>query len=214
MHSSVIQFVARVLQPEDVKGMFIIEAGALDVNGSVRKLLESAEPSKYIATDMREGNGVDVVCMAENLPAMFGCESADIVICLEMLEHAEDWKAALRGLLQVMCIGGSLVLTTRSPGFPVHSYPEDYWRFSVMSMVDIMGSAGLEPAAIEYDLYGPGVFVKAVKPEGWIWSGIPWEWHATEIETPPGKHGPEWQKAHEHCSMDNMLKVMTGSFRQ
>ena len=60
MHDRVKQFVARVLQPEEIKGKFIIETGALDVNGSVRESIESAEPYHYLATDMREGPGVDV----------------------------------------------------------------------------------------------------------------------------------------------------------
>ena len=186
MHIEVGQFVAKVLSPEEVKGKFIIEAGALDVNGSVREMVESANPAHYMATDMREGPGVDVVCMAENLPGMFGYDFADIVLCLEMLEHAEYWKAALAGVLRVLRTGGSLVLTTRSPGFPRHGFPEDYWRFSVPAMSEIMSSAGLEPAALEYDPSSPGVFVKAVKPAGWEWDGIPAKWHTIKVEQAPG----------------------------
>ena len=211
MHISVEKFVARVLPPEDIKGKFVIEAGALDVNGSVRKMIESAGPSSYIATDMREDISVDVVCMAEYLPSLFGYDFADIVICLEMLEHAEHWKSALAGILRVLRTSGSLVLTTRSPGFPIHAYPEDYWRFSVSAMAEIMGSAGLLPEAIEHDLSQPGVFVKAVKPAGWVWDGVPSEWDTAEVQIPPGEIGPEWRNTNE--SLDQMIKIMTGEVK-
>ena len=188
MHTAVEQFVAKVLPPEEIRGKFIVEAGALDVNGSIRGMLESANPAHYMATDMQEGRGVDIVCMAENLPGMFGYDFADIVVCLEMLEHAEYWKAALAGMLRVLRTGGSLVLTTRSPGFPLHDYPGDYWRFTVPVMADIMASAGLEPQALEYDPSSPGVFVKAFKPAGWEWHGIPWKWHSARVEAAPGDY--------------------------
>jgi SAM-dependent methyltransferase len=188
VHTAVEQFVAKVLPPEEIRGKFIVEAGALDVNGSIRGMLESANPAHYMATDMQEGRGVDIVCMAENLPGMFGYDFADIVVCLEMLEHAEYWKAALAGVLRVLRNGGSLILTTRSPGFPLHDFPGDYWRFSVPAMADIMASAGLEPEALEYDTSSPGVFVKAVKPAGWQWHGIPPQWHSAKVEEAPGAY--------------------------
>ena len=188
MHDRVKQFVARVLSPEEIKGKFIIETGALDVNGSVRESIESAEPYHYLATDMREGPGVDIICTAENLPSMFGYNFADIIICLEMLEHAQHWKAAMAGMLRVLKPEGILVLTTRSPGFPLHGFPEDYWRFSVPVMANIMDAAGLLPMALEFDdPTSPGVFVKVSKPADWEWQGIPEAWHTAEVESAPGE---------------------------
>jgi hypothetical protein len=32
------------------------------------------------------------------------------------------------------------------------------------------------------------VFVKAVKPAGWQWHGIPWQWHSARVEAAPGDY--------------------------
>jgi SAM-dependent methyltransferase len=94
-----------------------------------------------------------------------------VVISTEMLEHAADWQAAVRGMIEVLAPGGVLVLTTRSAGFPVHGYPEDHWRFPVESMRWILDVAGLlvEQCEPDPDPASPGVFAKARKPRGWSW---------------------------------------------
>lgn len=64
-----------------------------------------------------------------------------------------------------------MVLTTRSPGFPFHEYPGDYWRYTITSMRLILKGAGLriEWLAKDDDPGSPGVFVKAHKPDDWTW---------------------------------------------
>jgi SAM-dependent methyltransferase len=118
---------------------------------------------------MRAGPGVDLVADAASLPEVLG--QADVVISTEMLEHAADWQAAMRGMIDVLAPDGVLVLTTRSEGFPVHGYPDDHWRFPVESMAEILGSAGLtvERCEPDPDPASPGVFAKARKPGGWSW---------------------------------------------
>jgi SAM-dependent methyltransferase len=162
-------FACSALTEADVTGKYVLEAGALNVNGSVRPHVEALGPAKYIATDMRPGPGVDEVCSAEQLPVYWS--NADLVISTEMLEHAADWQAAMRGMIYVLRPGGVLVLTTRSAGFPVHGYPEDHWRYSVEAMGQILKAAGLDVERLEPDPdpASPGVFAKARKPEGWSW---------------------------------------------
>jgi len=158
VHPSAMAFACSALTEADVRGKTVIEAGALNVNGSVRPHVEALGPAKYIATDMRPGPGVDEVCPAEQLPVYWS--NADLVISTEMLEHAADWKP-----------GGVLVLTTRSAGFPLHGYPEDHWRFSVEAMGQILKAAGLVTERLEPDPdpQSPGVFARARKPAGWSW---------------------------------------------
>jgi SAM-dependent methyltransferase len=169
MHASAYQFGTTALDPAEVAGKDVIEAGAYDVNGSVRLPVESHRPATYTGTDMQAGPGVDVVCKAEDLPSAFGAESADVLISTEMLEHAEDWQAAMAGMIAVLRPGGVLLLTTRGPGFPRHGYPDDHWRFPVGVMQAILDAAALETDRCEPDPdpASPGVFVKARKPEGW-----------------------------------------------
>lgn len=169
MHPSAMAFACSALTEADVRGRCVIEAGALNVNGSVRAHVEALGPAKYIATDMRPGPGVDEVCPAEQLPVYWS--NADVVISTEMLEHAADWQAAAAGMIEVLKPGGLLVLTTRSVGFPVHGYPEDHWRFSTEAMGEILKAAGLDVERLEPDPdpQSPGVFARARKPAGWSW---------------------------------------------
>ena len=182
MHPSAMAFACSALTEADVCGKTVIEAGAFDVNGSVRDHVESLGPVSYTGTDMRPGPGVDYVVDAGNLPEF---ATADVVISTEMLEHAADWQDAMRGLIGAMAEGGVLVLTTRSAGFPVHGYPDDHWRFPVESMREILGAAGLTVERLEPDPdpASPGVFAKARKPDGWSWpAGTAAAWAAVRVD--------------------------------
>lgn len=174
MHPSAYIFASRALIPEDVKGRRLVEAGAHDYNGSVRGVYEAMGPASYTGTDMEPGPGVDLVCPAEKLPGALGYDSADILITTEMLEHAEAWRAAVTGMVQVLAPGGLLLLTTRSPGFPYHPHPEDHWRFTVDHMDGIAEACGLEVIRLEPDpdWHCPGVFLLARKPDGWDGAGM------------------------------------------
>lgn len=175
MHPSAYEFGTSALTPEQVRGKRVVEAGAYDVNGSVRPHLESLGPASYTGVDMQPGPRVDMVMDAADMPARLGEDSADIVTSFEMLEHAEDWRAAVTGMVRVLAPGGLLLLTTRGPGFPYHGYPGDFWRFTVNQMAGIAAAAGLEVIRCEPDPdpASPGVFLLAAKPEaGWDGAGM------------------------------------------
>lgn len=180
MHPSAYAWATSALSPDEVKGAHVAEAGAADVNGSVRGHVEAMGPASYVGTDLQPGPGVDEVRDAADLP---GLETAPgVVISTEMLEHAADWQAAMAGMVRALAPGGLLVLTTRSEGFPYHGYPDDHWRFTVEAMGQIMEAAGMEILDLQadHDPASPGVFCKARKPEGWAqprgmrkaWAGI------------------------------------------
>ena len=182
MHPSAMAFACPALTEADVCGKAVLEAGSMNVNGSVRDYVESLGPVSYIGTDMRPGPGVDVVCDAADLAGRFA--AADVVISTEMLEHAKDWQAAVRGMISVLAEGGVLVLTTRSEGFPLHGYPEDHWRYSVAAMGTILAAAGLDVERLEPDpdQQSPGVFARARKPAGWSWpEGVQAAWDAAGV---------------------------------
>lgn len=162
MHQSVMQFVDRQLT--FVREKHVLEVGSYDVNGSVRPLVMHHEPASYVGIDMRSGPGVDQVVDAVNLVAHFGVATFDLVICAEVLEHAEHWRAVIQNLKDVLKPGGLLLLTTRSWGFPLHEYPGDFWRFEVFDMVKIF--ADMDLLALEPDTLVPGVFVAARKRPG------------------------------------------------
>lgn len=159
---SCLDFGARHLTDRDVQGKAVLEVGARNVNGSLRDLVLALGPSRYTGLDMVPGPGVDRIGLVEDLEATFGRESADLVISTEMLEHVPDWRSAITNLKRVVRPGGSLLITTRSQGFPYHEYPGDFWRFEVEDFARIF--ADFRIAALERDPVDPGVFLKAVKP--------------------------------------------------
>jgi len=127
-----------------------------------------------VGSDPQDGPGVGLVCRAERLPAVLGYDSADIVISTEMLEHAENWRGAVTGMVNILAPGGLLLLTTRSPGFPYHPHPGDFWRFTEDDMDGVAEACGLDVVRLEPDpdWNCPGVFLLARKPDGWDGAGM------------------------------------------
>ncbi len=152
MHESVMQFVERVLPAELVTGRSVLEVGSYNVNGSVRSILEPLNPSRYIGVDMREGPGVDLVCKAEDLDPQE--LYSDIVVCAEMLEHAEHWVEAMGSMID--CCGSLFVMTARGPGFPLHDYPSDYWRFTLPVVQEACDYFGINVLSLAQDWQAPG----------------------------------------------------------
>jgi glycosyltransferase involved in cell wall biosynthesis len=167
MHGSVLGFFAYgALQGREVEGKAVLEVGSLDVNGTVRPMVEARRPASYVGVDVVDGPGVDRVCDATDLIGSFGMDAFDVVISTEMLEHCDDWAQALANMVAVLRPGGVLLVTTRSPGFAWH-HPPDRWRYTQAAMAGIVGALGLEPLVLMDDPEFPGVFVKARKPDGW-----------------------------------------------
>jgi hypothetical protein len=159
MHESVLAFCSRVILPNEVEGKSVLEVGSAMINGSVRPQLEAMKPARYIGIDLAPGPGVDVVCAVENLPADV---DADLVVSCEMLEHAENWKAAFRRM--AAAARSTLVLTARGPGFPYHN-PPDHWRFTPSDLWRASLLCGLWPVYVGWDPQVPGVFLKAVRTD-------------------------------------------------
>jgi SAM-dependent methyltransferase len=134
----------------------------MDVNGSLRSHVESLGPSRYIGVDIEAGPGVDVICDAEHLLAVFGPESFDVVISTELLEHVRDWRRVVGTMKRLLKSEGTLLITTRSNGFPYHGYPYDFWRYELSDMRVIFTDFTIE--ALQSDPQDPGVFIKARRP--------------------------------------------------
>jgi SAM-dependent methyltransferase len=107
---------------------------------------------------------VDIVHNAEYLLDIFTPDMFDVVLSTEMLEHVRDWRKVLNGIKSVLKPGGTVVLTTRSLGYPFHAAPHDYWRYEVDDMMRIFSD--FSQLAVETDSQEPGVFVSAAKPKG------------------------------------------------
>ena len=158
-------FSIKNLNPKEVEDKRIIEIGSYNINGGIRSVIESWQPKEYIGVDISMGPGVDVVCKVEDLVSNFSESSFDIVIANELLEHVEDWRAAIHNMKSVCKIGGTIIITTRSKGFHYHGYPHDFWRYELEDMKNIFSDFHI--TSLESDSQEPGIFIKAVKPDNY-----------------------------------------------
>lgn len=108
-------------------GMSILEIGSRNINGEIRDLFPDA--GSYVGVDKEAGEGVDVVLDAHDLVRHFKPHTVDIILCLETLEHDDDYWRTLTEVRLVMKSTGVFVVTVPDLGVPVHCEP-DYWRWS------------------------------------------------------------------------------------
>jgi hypothetical protein len=106
----------------------IVEFGSLQVEpGQPNDLRALFAGREFVGTDIRSGPGVDRV---EDLRALtLPQSSVGTAVCLDTLEHCADPAAACRELHRVVADRGLCVVCSVM-FFPVHGYPEDYWRFT------------------------------------------------------------------------------------
>jgi hypothetical protein len=161
MHASVMAFGQRILTPELVGGRRVIEVGSLDVNGSLRAHVEALAPARYIGIDAQAGPGVDRV---GDVVSATRLRAVDVVICTEVLEHAEDWRATVAAIKSLVVEGGLLLVTTRSPGFGYHPYPGDHWRFTLADFETIFADLTQLELTADPQPGHPGVLALYRKP--------------------------------------------------
>lgn len=166
MHESVFEFLKEALPVDEINGKTVLEVGSYDVNGSPRLVVLPLVPKSYLGIDTSSGPGVDVIGNAENLTAIFGTSIFDVVISTELLEHVSDWRKVISEMKRTLCSSGLLVVTTRSPGFHYHAYPNDFWRFTKYDFERIF--ADMDILVLKDDSQAPGVFIKVRKPSGFI----------------------------------------------
>jgi SAM-dependent methyltransferase len=135
--------------------------GSLNVNGSLRSLIEPHQPSLYLGVDVAHGLGVDEICDIHELVPRYGRDRFDVVVCTELLEHVKEWRSGISNLKNVLRKGGILCVTTRSKGFPYHGYPNDFWRYDPDDFKVIFSDFFIEH--LTSDPSAPGVFLKAHK---------------------------------------------------
>lgn len=83
-----------------------------------------------LGVDMLAGPGVDTVLDMEDLERVVNLGRFDHVDCISVLEHAtRPWLLAYN-IERVLVPGGTLFVTVPFV-WRVHSYPSDYWRFTV-----------------------------------------------------------------------------------
>lgn len=100
------------------------------------EILQVCPSATWIGCDMLDGPGVDVIADAQHLRSVFKAESFDAIVSSWTFEHiARPWDAAEQ-IYQVLKKDGSVFIETHQ-SFPIHSYPEDYFRFTIPAMKEL-----------------------------------------------------------------------------
>lgn len=88
-----------------------------------------------IGVDIQAGDGVDrVVDFEQPLPEDLG--RFDHVECVSVLEHARRPWLVVQNMEQVLVEGGTMFVTVPFV-WRVHSYPNDYWRFTMDGLMSL-----------------------------------------------------------------------------
>jgi SAM-dependent methyltransferase len=105
----------------------VLEVGSRQVQGPAGDLRPLFLGREYLGCDAQTGPGVDRVEDIEHLSFPDGW--AGTVLCLNVLEHVWNPIRGMEEVRRVTAVGG-VALVVAPFEFHVHSYPEDYWRFT------------------------------------------------------------------------------------
>lgn len=95
----------------------------------------------YPATNKKYQSAPDIFSDARCLPV--ADEKADVVLLFEVLEHVPDAEKVVREIRRVLCPGGEFYLSVPFI-YPVHDAPDDYWRFTVYGITEILKNNGFD----------------------------------------------------------------------
>jgi len=93
----------------------------------------------YVGVDPVDNPRAELRGAVEKLPV--ADRSFDVVLCNQVLEHADDPAQALRELFRAVAPGGRLLLTTHGTQV-YHPSPVDYWRWTHAGLEKILRDNG------------------------------------------------------------------------
>ena len=119
MHSQVLHWVGTSLNEWGLArhGLRVLEFGSLDINGSVRSIIEPIS-AQYVGVDMQSGPGVDVISDAASYRTS---DRFDVVVCCEVFEHTPQWRQIIDNSYDHLVNGGLFVATMAGEGRRPHS---------------------------------------------------------------------------------------------
>ena len=128
-----------------------IEGRVLDLGAGSAKYKEliASKTESYLACDAVKNENIDDVCDVLNLH--YPEESFDTVISTQVMEHVKNPLLMASQINKVLKTGGKVILTAPLL-IPMHSDPDDYFRFTKNGLVEIFKQSGF--AIIESGYYG------------------------------------------------------------
>lgn len=85
--------------------------------------------NKFQQSDFDESYGHKVV----DVTRMVFSSEFDIILCMNVLEHVYDCRAAINNIHRALKKNGTAIITVPFI-YPLHDEPGDYWRFTEHSM--------------------------------------------------------------------------------
>lgn len=169
MRQEVKDYVGKIIKQHKILEP-VCEIGSFQVPGQegfadLRNLFSG---KKYIGCDYQLGTGVD---RQENIHYLtFPDESIGTVLILDTLEHVANVYRAMDEAYRVLKPEG-LIIVSSVMKFPIHTYPEDYWRFTPKAFELLLEK--FEKYEVDYDgdesfpigIYGYGIKSKYKKNE-------------------------------------------------
>jgi SAM-dependent methyltransferase len=132
MHPTALDGFERMLPPLPYGpgGLRVLDVGGADVNGTVHDVLRREyDVDRLDVMDIAPGSGVTIVADAadpDTWDLLYRERSAsrdglyDLVISTETLEHVQEWRSIVRGVVRVLRPGGWFVGTCASTGRRLH----------------------------------------------------------------------------------------------
>lgn len=110
-------FCGKVKQlfPDSFVNKKVLDIGSFDVNGNEEFLFEDCD---FTGLDIGPGDGVDVVCPAQDYDAPD--ETFDTIISCECWEHNPFYKESIKNAVRLLKKGGLFFWSCATTGRPVH----------------------------------------------------------------------------------------------
>ena len=132
----------------DKLGDDVLEVGSRMTNPDTWWIINrDLAKGQWTGIDMQPGHGVDQVVDIHNPPADWTGRFSG-VLCSEVLEHVARPWLALPKLREVMQPGGWIVVTTLT-SFPIHGFPDDFYRYTPSGLKLLLEDAGFKNVATE-----------------------------------------------------------------
>lgn len=128
MHDAVADYCAKWWSRDTAEGDGL-DIGGRDLNGTPRHIWPAVT---WTVLDLRPAPGVDIVADAADWTPN---RRYDVVLCTEVLEHAERWRDIVATCADALAPHGTLIITCAGPGRAPHSgieataiQPGEYYR--------------------------------------------------------------------------------------
>jgi len=117
MHKEQIDYIVRTKSkfPSFFENRKVLDIGSFDVCGNEKPFFENCE---FIGLDIGPGEGVDVICPAQEYDAPD--EYFDTIISCECWEHNPFYSESIKNAIRMLKSGGFFIFTCATIGRPIH----------------------------------------------------------------------------------------------